>query len=307
MRFPKRTDEHIRESAAWRVLQSKAPSEWIIREVTERDYGVDAYVELATSSGNISGDLCSVQLKGCGTIHWKGGPESETKRARSRGIKKSTLRYLMNLPVPVFLVVADLSTNKVYFTPIKKGVRDQYAKFCDKKQKSISFELQSFCELGTQLGDLCFRVLYEREKTFGQFLDCLRELILHCREYYEFIVCTQGFDCFLCVEDDEQLTMLHIYRSCLLASRFLGLDWNVTDLAEALKKDRENWKDSSCLLHHMTLSQLLKELEPVFIEIIHKAQTLVTKQMKDYLAKTDYILYRSCEDINVEQLKKGHG
>ena len=46
MEFPKRALTHISESASWKILQNCLPPEWIIRDVTERDYGVDCYLEI---------------------------------------------------------------------------------------------------------------------------------------------------------------------------------------------------------------------------------------------------------------------
>ncbi len=64
MKFPKRSETHKIEAASWRLLQELAPDEWIVREVSERDYGIDAYIEVATSTGDVTGNLVSIQLKG---------------------------------------------------------------------------------------------------------------------------------------------------------------------------------------------------------------------------------------------------
>ena len=37
------------ESESWRLLQTLAPHEWIVRELTERDYGIDCYIELVSA------------------------------------------------------------------------------------------------------------------------------------------------------------------------------------------------------------------------------------------------------------------
>ncbi len=71
MRLPQRPEQHVIETAAWRLLQSLAPTEWIVREVTERDYVVDCYIEIASGDGSITGDLMSVQLKGTKGLDWK--------------------------------------------------------------------------------------------------------------------------------------------------------------------------------------------------------------------------------------------
>jgi hypothetical protein len=49
--FPKRSTTHVMESESWRLLGQFAPKEWILRDVTERDYGIDCYIEIATKDG----------------------------------------------------------------------------------------------------------------------------------------------------------------------------------------------------------------------------------------------------------------
>lgn len=71
MKLPSRPATHLTEAASWRLLQSLAPETWIVREVTERDYGIDAYIEMTSADGEITGDLISVQLKGTAALEWK--------------------------------------------------------------------------------------------------------------------------------------------------------------------------------------------------------------------------------------------
>ena len=115
MQFPKRTPTHVSESASWKILQQSLPAEWIIREVTERDYGVDCYVEIVWHNNEVTGDLCSLQLKSSDTINWKESSSKWGKKARFSGIKKSTVNYWMGLPVPVFLMWAEVQTGSLFF------------------------------------------------------------------------------------------------------------------------------------------------------------------------------------------------
>jgi len=64
MIFPQRPSAHIKETDSWKILQNSVPSEWLLRGVTERDYGVDCYLEMIGRDGSVRGDLISIQLKG---------------------------------------------------------------------------------------------------------------------------------------------------------------------------------------------------------------------------------------------------
>lgn len=46
LKYPKKDPNHIRETTGYKVLNSNIPSEWMIRDATEREYGIDCYVEL---------------------------------------------------------------------------------------------------------------------------------------------------------------------------------------------------------------------------------------------------------------------
>ena len=46
MKYPNRVPTHIAETRSWKILYEQVPDEWIIRQVTERDYGIDCFVEL---------------------------------------------------------------------------------------------------------------------------------------------------------------------------------------------------------------------------------------------------------------------
>ena len=304
MEFPKRTATHISESASWKILQSALPSEWIVREISERDYGVDCYIEIVWKDHEVTGDLCSIQLKSTDRIEWSSQKTKRGHKFRFSGIKKSTVNYWMNLPVPVFLMLAETSTGKLFFAPVKDQVRSQYPEYLDENQKTLGFNFYSDYVMALNKGEVIFFAHYLKEKSFDQFSNYLTGLLIHWNEYYEFIIENQNRDCFLEVEEDRQLLMIHIYRTCKFLSQFLGVKWNVIDLAEAYKEDRETWKDSYCMMHEMTLDKILVQLQPIFIEIIEKSRELIIEHQKDYWIRKDWLLYTMCLNLNTDYMKQ---
>ena len=109
MKLPKRPEQHIVESDSLTVLRNQLPREWVIRELSERDYGVDLYVEIVGANKFLSGNMVAIQLKGTKKVTFKNG------RFSFGGIKRETLNYWQSLPVPVFLCVACLDTKKCYW------------------------------------------------------------------------------------------------------------------------------------------------------------------------------------------------
>lgn len=69
--LPKRADNHIRETTGNKVLESLIPAEWIIRSVSERDYGVDCYIELVDEENHLTGEIAFVQMKATDKIDWR--------------------------------------------------------------------------------------------------------------------------------------------------------------------------------------------------------------------------------------------
>jgi hypothetical protein len=93
MKYPKRPSKHIKETESWKILQNSVPSEWIVRGVSERDYGVDCYIEMVGNDGSVTGDLLSVQLKGTELLDWKHNDRQNRDEARFSGIKIETISH----------------------------------------------------------------------------------------------------------------------------------------------------------------------------------------------------------------------
>ena len=303
MQFPKRTETHVIESASWKVLQQAIPPAWIVREVTERDYGIDCYVEVVWHDNQVTGDLCSLQLKGSETIDWEDAASEWGRKARYSGVKKSTVNYWMRLPVPVFLIWAELKTGKMYYVSVKEQVRAQYPAYLDQSQKTMGFVFQSeFC-LPEKKGEVCFIAQYFKERSYEQFSWHLTGLLTHYGEYFDFIIENQSRDCFLEVEEERQLLLRHIYDTCHFLSRFLGVEWRVTGLAEAYKSDKESFKAPYCMMHEMTLDRILCQLQPIFIEILDKAKGLVVEEQSDYWKRSNWLLHAMCLNLHTDYMK----
>jgi Domain of unknown function (DUF4365) len=297
MKYPKRSETHQIETASWRLLQELAPAEWIIREVSERDYGIDAYIELATSEGEVTGRLVSVQLKGVEKLTWT-ATGGTSKEARSPQIKVSTANYWFSLPVPVFLFSADLSARKIHYVSVEEGIRQQYAKLST--QDTITFKLLDELHIGSDAGAAFLDFLIARERAYDQFVFHITNLLSLATSFADFISAHQMRDCFMEVELDAHLQFRAIYEACRMASIYLGSGWKLESLKELYIQDRQQWKDDYALLHEQTLDYILKRLEPVFLGLVRQALNLVTRVQADYWRSRDPVFYRLCssEDIN---------
>jgi hypothetical protein len=279
------------ETDSWRLLQSLAPKEWIVREVSERDYGIDAYIELVSKGGQITGELMSAQLKGVQQIKWKSS-QDRFRAARSPCVKTTTAAYWLGLPVPVFLFVADLTARNIYFVAAKEEIRRQFDQL--ESQDTISFKLVDEANLKSKGGLELLRWLYARERLHEQFSFHITNLINQVRVFGNFIRDNQNRDVFLEVEAERHLQFKALYESCRMASLYLENEWTIEPLSELYKKDWDQWKDPSTYLHEKTLDYGLQKIEALFPTLVRKALKLVSEAQASYWLRKDPIFFSLC-------------
>lgn len=302
MKLPCRPEEHILESASWKILQDCLPPEWILRDVTGRDYGIDGYIELVNNKNQLTGDLVSIQLKGKKNLKWRKASKGNHYISTISGIKTATVNYWMNLPVPSFLCVAELSSEKLYFSPIKFHIRRNYSKLS--KQKTLSFILDDRYEMTKEIGLQLFLSFYFREKAHSTFTYEFTTLLNNSRQYADFIFENLGRDCFLGVEPDVELRLLQMYTTCKSVADFLMIKWDVTPLSKAYEEDKKTWQDSFYRLHELTLSKLLFQILKILPKLIEKTREIVTKTEKGFWIQKNTILYYFCEQKDIEAIIK---
>lgn len=300
MKYPKRPSAHIKETDSWKVLQNSVPSTWIVREVSERDYGVDCYIEIVGNDGSVTGDLLSVQLKGTESLKWKYKDKYKRHEARFSGIRIETINYWMNLSVPVFLCVAETSTNKLYFAPIKHQVRNQYKKYIN--QQNLSFLLSTEHIFDRGQGLLNFIICYIQEKNFKELTELSRLLLIHLPQYYEFIMWNQELDPFLGVEPQDELMFVHIYLTLHNLCHILAIDWDIKWLSDVYKDDEQTWEDSIYDLHNLSLTKIHPQIKNKLIEVLENIKKLIVENQNEYWGKKEYIIYRKAQDLDISNL-----
>lgn len=186
MKLPQRDANHVTETDSIRILSLCLPATWLVREVTERDYGVDLYIEIVEGSG-VSGRLAALQVKGVGNVKF-----SSDGVASFSDVKVATYNYWMGLPVPVFLIIVDVSTRKAYWTNVKDEARAMQKSV--ESQGTMSFHVSADHMLDAsqdRASLLKLMVSYERERRWpaiqaavGESLrlfNSLGPLVLYCR------------------------------------------------------------------------------------------------------------------------------
>lgn len=297
MQYPKRPDEHVIETASWRVLRAVAPPEWIVRELSERDYGIDAYIEFVSTESNVTGRIISVQLKGTTSISWKRSAEG-SRIARSPQVKSRTVNYWFALPVPVFLLVADTTEEDVFFVAVKDFVRTHFDSV--RTQTTVSFPLSKAMNMKSTSGLAAFDELFERERTSSYSSFQLMNLVGQIKTFSEFIRTNRNRDIFLPVDAERHLQFRVIHETCRTASRYLGQVWDVPTLEDLYSADQEEWRDHDVQLHEKTLASALQVIQAHFPTLVRKTIDLVTVQQASYWRIANRPFFDLCSDDHLE-------
>lgn len=190
--FPNRTPQHIIDEKGLSVLRLILPESFIFRELSGRDYGIDALVEF-TEKNNVIGKLASIQIKSKRSVQWNKNNTFKMK------ISKSTMNYWLNNNNPVYLILVDINQHDAYFINVKKQIREHYDEYINNEfsfifdktmninsdDKRIIFELECFIELG-----------------YMDYINRINEFSINAERYYEHILSNIGRDFFLPVDDD---------------------------------------------------------------------------------------------------------
>lgn len=119
--YPVRAVTHVSETESLTILRQALPSLWVIREVSERDYGLDVYVEIVGDDRMMRGNLVAIQLKSKAHVKFS---TSEPKRSTFHKVTRATLHYWLGMPVPVFLCLVCLKTKQCFWVNVKQQHRE---------------------------------------------------------------------------------------------------------------------------------------------------------------------------------------
>ncbi|MDT3716693.1 DUF4365 domain-containing protein [Pseudomonas soli] len=131
--FPQRSASHITDSRAKTLLRQALPPQWILREQSENDYGIDFHLEFTDDNHQVIGQIAGIQLKGTAS-----GDPRNPEALPTVAIRRTTLNLWMMYETPVFIVMIDVDTQRIYFKSIEFEKRRAPARYIFGKTESIS-------------------------------------------------------------------------------------------------------------------------------------------------------------------------
>ena len=131
--YPRRSQSHLVEARSKRIFQLAIPPEWMPRELSENDYGIDYLLEFSGASNEIRGQVAAIQLK---------GTESDFSNSACRPVRinRSTFNMWLEYEAPVFLVLVDVTYERVYFKSIEEESRRNYRAYRGTASLSVTFD-----------------------------------------------------------------------------------------------------------------------------------------------------------------------
>lgn len=284
--YPKRHITHLIEKDALEILNKQLPREWIIREITERDYGIDLYVEMVKEDKRVTGELIAIQVKGKEKIEFK-----NDNTFTFYSIKSSTLNYWLNLPVPVFFVVVCTTSKQSYWCNIRDAYRTN--KLMAGENKTFYTKISKDYNLSTN-GLILFRLNYLREKRWPAIENAMENSLMLFNSLGPFVLmCKRMDESESCSTTIQYLLIQHYEYYYLLSRYILGKkpkllpDWYDKHIEENTKAGSTfSYTFRYSLVHEMIFSFI-----PDYREAIRRVYLMVTSTNSEYYSKRFAYLY----------------
>ncbi|GEM_PF-2613744 len=278
MDLPKRVKQHVSEKRSLTIVKGSLPESWIIREINERDYGVDLYIEIVEDDGLLRGDMAAIQLKSTKEITFKQGEFT------LRGIKRSTLNYWLSLPVPVFVVIVCLKTKYSFWANIDSLNRQGL--FAG-KTKTVNIKIRRYNACSIR-GIRRFVYEYHMEKNWITIENSIeKSLMLYNTLGPLVLMCRRKLDSERSSTTIQYLVNQHYEYFRILAKYLLNEESKPVDAwyrqnQEYCKKTKQ---EPSPTLYMNVMKSMLSYMSGNYRDCIIRAYELVTRDQAHYFSE----------------------
>ena len=180
-----RTKQHIVDTRSIKRVLNTLPDHWVIRELTERDYGIDLIIEIFEKTGvnqyghdvfNSTGATFHAQVKGTASAL-----KIKKDGNLSYQFDKETLLYTERFSTPFLLFRVDVSSDdaKSYFLWIQRYIRDVLdsvmPEWRTKEQDSFSVDIPPHNEISSN---------FEKIERIASRPRLIQETVEFCESYF---------------------------------------------------------------------------------------------------------------------------
>lgn len=293
MKLPQRTSKHVSEADSYKVFKANIPSSWILRELPERDYGIDFYLELVNGKGQVTGDIVFLQIKSKNGINW-----NKKGKYSFAGIKISTAVYWNQVTNPVFIFLVDTKNQEVYFNASKLYMRQRIDIFIESysKDKTMSFEfdrknkfdiedLNPF--LAANLKQIQIKAFQTDAITF-----------ISCYEQYKtFITENIGKKEGNPIRMIDVLYLQHFYHNVHSLNAFFDMEWDLIEIVE-FEDFSKGFFGADFPLYDIQLNIILEQLEKKLVPTMLALKKYICRTEGKYWRIMERNLYRMMLKVN---------
>lgn len=281
--LPQRADNHIKETAGNKILQNFIPAEWIIRDVTERDYGIDCYLELVNKDHKLTGEVAFIQMKTTGKIGWRKSDDG----FKFNDVDRKTTNYLKSFKIPTYLFLVDLSTEEMFFLSVKRCIQEHYKEYL--KPGVFSYDFSHSRDLFTVKR---FVESFERDNLYEQFRNELQYFISNLHKYIDFMEEHCYRDCFMQIDKEDMMFFESLERNICFLQGYFNTNNKLTTIDKLIAKGNSIYGDDyENTIFEGVLTDLFDEFKKSVLEIIDIVTDIVTKKEIDYWYTEKYYIF----------------
>jgi hypothetical protein len=301
MQFPKRIATHITETASFKIFSKIIPDEWIIREITERDYGIDCYIEIC-ENGFVTGKMLSVQLKAEKEILIH--RDNDEEYVAYYDIKASSLNYWYNLPVVTLFLFIDIDNEIIYFQNIRKFVRTYYEKFINENLKSIKINSKQILNKNSVVSHI--NNIYALEMNRQYFEHSVESFIYNFDQYVDMCDTHWCRDCFLSLDEEglDDIIIMNIHKISKYFSSCFNITWNIKSIEDMIEEGQKMFGTHGDLFEKQ-VAEFVQLVLPIMNRIIDELIDLITYKERDYWTRNNNTLWRVIKTKDIKRRING--
>lgn len=277
MKLPKRVPQHISETASFKLFSSKMPDTWIIRDITERDYGIDCYLELVNDDNELTGELALIQLKSRQSIPW-----TIEEYYNLTGVDIATSNYWYKFAVPVFIFLADIDNQELYFVSVDYRIKRNFSEFV--KQGTFNYKFKKSDRFEGKDGIFSFKFSFYHEYYRQQFENEFLFFLSNLQHFQDFQNEHDNRDFHLGIEDTDLIYFEAMHRNIKFLCTYLNIENPIPTLTELKKRSREKFKgEFHYELYEHDLTEWVGEFQKLTLEISKELKSFLDGELKYWL------------------------
>ena len=284
MKLPERVPQHISETASFKLFSTKIPNNWIIRDVTERDYGIDCYLELVNEKNQLSGDLALIQLKSKSNIQW-----TQEDYYTISGINISTSNYWYQFAVPVFIFIADIREQEIYFIPVKHYIRKNFTEYS--KQQTFSYRAEKVTKFEGASGIKIFLADYYKQLKRQQLENEMLFFLSSLQHFGDFQLEHNNRDFHLGLEDEDLIYFEAMHRNYAFLCEYFAVENPIPSLDKLKETSRKKSIGDYYELYEHDLTEWVEVFEKLTPKIITAIKEFIENEQSYWLHKNLSLLF----------------